>query len=68
MKLRYRIVRLRLQPGDTVVLRLSVTPTREHIEHLREDLQGAFPDNKVAVLGPDAELQIVERYLKEATK
>lgn len=68
MKLRYRIVRLRLKPGDTVVLRLAETPTPDRVKALKEDLRGVFPDNKVAVLGPDAELQIVEGYLKESTR
>lgn len=54
--------RLRLNPGDTLVLRVrDLTP--DVAEHCVEMLRSTFPDNRALVLDPDADIGVVERQL-----
>jgi hypothetical protein len=55
------VKRLRLDEGDTLVLRLlDRHPAPELITHLSAAMRDAFPDHKTVVLTAGAELEVVE--------
>jgi hypothetical protein len=57
----YESVRiLRLQPGDVVVVRLADRMDKHTAETIRNDLKPKFPDHEVLILGPNADLEIVD--------
>lgn len=45
-----RITALTLNPGDTVVVKVGASITREWVDMLHEDLRDAFPDNTTMVI------------------
>ena len=52
--------RVRLEPGDTLVVRLHSRQPPGEIGRLGDRLHMAFPDNKVLVLYGDMDLFVVE--------
>jgi len=54
------VKRLRLQPGDVLVVRMPVRVSQEAAAAIVDDLDGCFPDNRVVVLAPGVELEVVE--------
>jgi translation initiation factor IF-1 len=59
---RFREVRrVRIAPGDVVVLRTAVNLDTETAEKMIADLQQVFPENKVIVLGENSHLEVAEK-------
>ena len=54
------IRRLRLKPGDTVVVRVERDLTELQVNHASRALRLAFPDNPCLVLTAGASLEVVE--------
>lgn len=56
----YESVRiLRLQPGDTIVVRLAYEPSRPVIHAVKAQLEPKFPGHEILVLGPNEDIEIV---------
>ena len=53
--------RVRLEPGDTLVVRLHSRQPPEAQKQLGVALRAAFPDNKVVVFHSDMDLFVVEQ-------
>jgi hypothetical protein len=53
------IQRLRLEPGDVLVLRMPDRLTAAAVEHLANTMQDAIPGHKVIVLEKGAQLEVV---------
>lgn len=54
------VKRLRLEPGDTLVLRAAAPMEEEILDALREQMRAAFPDHRTLVLvGSDLDLTAV---------
>ena len=51
--------RLRLDPGDILVLKAPNVLTAEQCEEIRKQLEGEFPDNRVLVMTADFDLEVV---------
>lgn len=54
------VKRLRLNPGDSLVVRLGEELTEEDIQRAMDNLKEVFPDNKILILGRDYELEVLE--------
>jgi hypothetical protein len=52
---------LRLQPGDVVVLQVGHDLSEREYRDFTEQTQLLFPDHKIVVLGPGAELQVFRK-------
>jgi len=50
--------RVRVEPGDVVVLQLKRPYPEDTLLYAKEKLQDAFPNNRVLISLPDAELVI----------
>jgi hypothetical protein len=56
----YESVRiLRLQPGDTIVVRLADNYPPGVVQSIKDQLEPKFPDHEVLVLGPNVDLELV---------
>lgn len=53
------VKRLRLDPGDTLVVRLAAPWTDQNRQELADRLKLAFPDNQVLVTDPGVELTVM---------
>jgi hypothetical protein len=57
---RREVQRLRVGPGDVVVLRAESNLTRDVIEQVAGQMKEAFPDNKIIVLADGSKMQVVQ--------
>jgi hypothetical protein len=53
------VKRLRLAPGDVLVLKLAKDLRHKDVEHLQAEMRRTFPDHTVVVLAPDTDLVVV---------
>jgi hypothetical protein len=53
------VKRLRLEPGDTLVLRLGHFLPADVVAHLQAQMKAAFPNHRTVVLADDMELEVV---------
>lgn len=54
------VKRLKLAPGDVLVLRTGPGTTAEKARVIADQLAPVFPDNKVVTMSNDVELAVVE--------
>jgi hypothetical protein len=54
------VKRLKLKPGDTLVLYVPNGSPKSGIEHLEQELARAFPDHKYVVVEEPLRLEVVE--------
>ena len=55
--------RLRLDPGDILVVRMPEHVTKEQVADVTELLKHHLPDHKVLAIGHDVDLGVVEAKL-----
>lgn len=56
--------RLRLEDGDTLVLRLAEPLTMDAYDHVMRSLKGRFPNNEVLILERDTTLAVMGKGRK----
>jgi hypothetical protein len=54
------VKRLRLNPGDTLVITASRSLNLDEASRIREVVRDAFPGHKCLILAPDFSLEVVE--------
>lgn len=54
------IQRVRLEPGDVLVVRYDCIITVEAHDRIKRQLSGAFPNNRVLVFDSNPQLSVIE--------
>lgn len=66
-EMRFQIARIRLQPGDVVVLTTTASLSTENVERLKAAWEALAPETRLAVLDRDFEIKAVFDRSGQAT-